>query len=79
MFVTRRGRRSRVRLSLVLAFVGEEGRGADLSFSLRRCAAVTLDGTVIHRSGLITGGNSTASGGRHFEDREVEGQSSDAP
>ncbi|ORY92961.1 condensin complex subunit SMC1 [Leucosporidium creatinivorum] len=35
--------------------------------------AVTLEGTVIHRSGLITGGNSTQSGGRHFEDREIEG------
>ena len=34
--------------------------------------AVTLDGTVIHRSGLITGGTSTHSS-KHFEEREVEG------
>ncbi|GAA5851241.1 hypothetical protein JCM8547_004180 [Rhodosporidiobolus lusitaniae] len=34
--------------------------------------AVTLDGTVIHRAGTITGGT-TRSGGRHFEDQEVEG------
>nr|XP_019042266.1 cohesin complex subunit psm1 [Kwoniella bestiolae CBS 10118]OCF21196.1 cohesin complex subunit psm1 [Kwoniella bestiolae CBS 10118] len=34
--------------------------------------AVTLDGTVIHRSGLITGGQSS-SGTRKFDDRQVEG------
>ncbi|GAA6061274.1 hypothetical protein JCM10212_004680 [Sporobolomyces blumeae] len=34
--------------------------------------AVTLDGTVIHRAGTITGGVSRT-GGRHFEDQEVEG------
>ncbi|GAA6027216.1 hypothetical protein JCM8097_002493 [Rhodosporidiobolus ruineniae] len=34
--------------------------------------AVTLEGTVIHRAGTITGGNSH-SGGRHFEDQEIEG------
>ncbi|SCZ98517.1 BZ3500_MvSof-1268-A1-R1_Chr3-1g05436 [Microbotryum saponariae] len=34
--------------------------------------AVSLDGTVIHRSGLITGGASSNSNGRHFEDREIE-------
>ncbi|WVW83042.1 hypothetical protein I302_105059 [Kwoniella bestiolae CBS 10118] len=33
--------------------------------------AVTLDGTVIHRSGLITGGQSS-SGTRKFDDRQVE-------
>ncbi|GAA5989539.1 hypothetical protein JCM10908_000522 [Rhodotorula pacifica] len=33
--------------------------------------AVTLDGTVIHRSGTITGGT-THQGGRHFEAQEVE-------
>ncbi|KPV75520.1 uncharacterized protein RHOBADRAFT_53491 [Rhodotorula graminis WP1] len=33
--------------------------------------AVTLEGTVIHRSGTITGGTSH-SGGRSFEDQEVE-------
>lgn len=34
-------------------------------------AAVTLDGTVIHKAGTITGGT-THSGGRQFEDQEVE-------
>ncbi|SCV74401.1 BQ2448_6833 [Microbotryum intermedium] len=34
--------------------------------------AVSLDGTVIHRSGLITGGASSNGNGRHFEDREIE-------
>lgn len=33
--------------------------------------AVTLDGTVIHRSGLITGGQGT-SGGRKFNDTDVQ-------
>ncbi|WRT67180.1 uncharacterized protein IL334_004146 [Kwoniella shivajii] len=34
--------------------------------------AVTLEGTVIHRSGLITGGQGSG-GARKFDDREVEG------
>lgn len=34
--------------------------------------AVTLEGTVIHKSGLITGGQS--SGGRKFDDRAVESE-----
>lgn len=34
-------------------------------------SAVTLEGTVIHRSGLITGGQSTGQG-RQFEEHEVE-------
>ncbi|KIR26910.1 cohesin complex subunit psm1 [Cryptococcus deuterogattii LA55] len=34
--------------------------------------AVTLDGTVIHKSGLITGGQG-AGGSRKFDDKEVEG------
>ncbi|WVQ78324.1 hypothetical protein IAT38_000409 [Cryptococcus sp. DSM 104549] len=34
--------------------------------------AVTLDGTVIHKSGLMTGGQGSNSG-RKFDDREVEG------
>ena len=33
--------------------------------------AVTLDGTVIHKGGLMTGGRST-SGGRQWDDQEVE-------
>lgn len=34
--------------------------------------AVTLEGTVIHKAGTITGGVSR-SGSRHFEDQEIEG------
>ena len=34
--------------------------------------AVTLEGTIIHKSGLITGGQG-ASGTRTFDDREVQG------
>lgn len=45
-------------------------RQADL-VSIRSPSAVTLEGTVIHRSGTITGGTSQQ-GGRHFEDQEVE-------
>ena len=35
--------------------------------------AVTLDGTVIHKSGLITGGKSTHGNGRKWEEQEVQG------
>ena len=35
--------------------------------------AVTLEGTVIHKSGLITGGQSSSSGGKRWEEREVQG------
>lgn len=34
--------------------------------------AVTLDGTVIHKGGLMTGGRSGGPGGRRWEDQEVE-------
>ncbi|TGZ79951.1 RecF/RecN/SMC protein [Ascodesmis nigricans] len=34
--------------------------------------AVTLDGTVIHKGGLMTGGRVGNGGGRRFEDQEVE-------
>ena len=45
--------------------------------SSRVDAAVTLEGTIIHRSGLITGGTSARDGqGRQFEEREVDGASS---
>jgi structural maintenance of chromosome 1 len=36
--------------------------------------AVTLDGTIIHKSGMMTGGTSASDRTRHFEDREVEGK-----
>ncbi len=35
--------------------------------------AVTLEGTVIHKSGLITGGQSSTSGTKRWEEREVQG------
>ncbi|CDR88460.1 probable SMC1-chromosome segregation protein [Sporisorium scitamineum] len=35
--------------------------------------AVTLEGTIIHKSGLITGGQSSSSGGKRWEEREVQG------
>lgn len=35
--------------------------------------AVTLEGTVIHKSGLITGGKSTHGSGRKWEEQEVQG------
>lgn len=35
--------------------------------------AVTLDGTVIHKSGLITGGSTGASPSQRWEEQEVEG------
>lgn len=35
--------------------------------------AVTLDGTIIHKGGLMTGGRVGHGGGRRWEDQEVEG------
>ncbi|VDB88229.1 unnamed protein product [Peniophora sp. CBMAI 1063] len=35
--------------------------------------AVTLEGTVIHKSGLITGGRSANEGGRKWDEKDVEG------
>ncbi|KAG2151543.1 RecF/RecN/SMC [Suillus clintonianus] len=35
--------------------------------------AVTLEGTVIHKSGLITGGRSTHGGGKKWEEKDVQG------
>lgn len=34
---------------------------------------ITLDGTIIHRSGLITGGQTGDRGARRFEEREIQG------
>ena len=34
--------------------------------------AVTLDGTVIHKSGLITGGRSSHNSGKTWEEKEVQ-------
>ena len=35
--------------------------------------AVTLEGTVIHKSGLITGGRSTQGIGKKFDEKDVQG------
>lgn len=35
--------------------------------------AVTLDGTVIHRSGLITGGHSTNQAATRWQESDIEG------
>ncbi|KAG2029700.1 SMCs flexible hinge [Suillus americanus] len=35
--------------------------------------AVTLEGTVTHKSGLITGGRSTHGGGKKWEEKDVQG------
>ncbi|KAG2124257.1 hypothetical protein BD769DRAFT_1653050 [Suillus cothurnatus] len=35
--------------------------------------AVTLEGTVIHKSGFITGGRSTRGGGKKWEEKDVQG------
>ncbi|KAF8342909.1 cohesin complex subunit psm1 [Cantharellus anzutake] len=35
--------------------------------------AVTLDGTIIHKSGLITGGKSTHGSGKKWEENEIQG------
>ncbi|RDX49778.1 cohesin complex subunit psm1 [Lentinus brumalis] len=35
--------------------------------------AVTLEGTIIHKSGLITGGKSSSTGGKKWEEKDVQG------
>ena len=35
--------------------------------------AVTLEGTVIHKSGLITGGKSSHNTGKKWEEKEIQG------
>lgn len=39
--------------------------------------AVTLDGTVFHKAGLITGGSTNAGTGRKWEEAQVQGKPSD--
>jgi len=41
--------------------------------------AVTLEGTVIHKSGLITGGRSTHGSGKKWEEAEVQSAFSGRP
>lgn len=35
--------------------------------------AVTLEGTIIHKSGLITGGKSTHNNGKKWDEKDVQG------
>jgi len=35
--------------------------------------AVTLEGTIIHKSGLITGGRSTHSSSKKWDEKDVQG------
>ncbi|EPY51639.1 mitotic cohesin complex subunit Psm1 [Schizosaccharomyces cryophilus OY26] len=45
----------------------------DLSYNKRANAkTVTLEGTVIHKTGLITGGSSSTRSAKHWDDREIE-------
>ena len=39
-------------------------------------SAVTLEGTVIHKSGLITGGKSSHNTSKKWEEKEIQGSSS---
>jgi structural maintenance of chromosome 1 len=36
--------------------------------------AVTLEGTIIHKSGLITGGRSTHESGKKWEEKDIQGE-----
>lgn len=35
--------------------------------------AVTLDGTIIHKSGLMTGGRSTHNNGKKWDEKDLQG------
>ena len=35
--------------------------------------AVTLDGTIIHKSGLMTGGRSSRNSGKKWEEKDMQG------
>ena len=39
-----------------------------------RFLAVTLDGTVIHKSGLMTGGRSAHGNSKKWDEKDVQGQ-----
>ena len=59
---------------------GQEVKGTSLSSILSwrwvlmaLYVAVTLEGTIIHKSGLITGGRSTLGNGRKWEEKDVQG------
>lgn len=60
----RKDKRSRVRCFLL----------GSPSFNHHRAAAVTLEGTIIHKSGLITGGKSTHNNGKKWDEKDVQGR-----
>jgi structural maintenance of chromosome 1 len=37
------------------------------------CVAVTLEGTIIHKSGLITGGRSTHNVAKNWDEKDIQG------
>jgi hypothetical protein len=37
------------------------------------CVAVTLEGTIIHKSGLITGGRSTHNVANNWDEKDIQG------
>jgi structural maintenance of chromosome 1 len=47
-------------------------RGVALELNMV-CSAVTLEGTIIHKSGLMTGGRSTHSTGKKWEEKDYQG------
>ena len=62
-FATRNNKKSKVMFSFV-----------SLSLLIKAShEAVTLEGTVIHKSGLITGGRSTHNAGKKWDEKDVQG------
>ena len=44
-----------------------------MSCELMVIEAVTLEGTIIHKTGMITGGRSTHGNSRKWEEKDVQG------
>lgn len=57
-------------------FIPRPGKKSAELFCDLRNLAVTLEGTVIHKSGLITGGKSSHNTSKKWEEKEVQGTSS---
>jgi structural maintenance of chromosome 1 len=58
---------------------GQEVKGVILRFPSTivywwHDSAVTLEGTIIHKSGLITGGRSTHSSNKKWDEKDVAGE-----
>lgn len=51
----------------------ESHRGARIARPHAHSPAVTLEGTIIHKSGLMTGGRSTHGSGKKWEEKDVQG------